>query len=48
MCCPLKDFKNGKWICGMTELDCPEAKLYGFDYEDCSTYLEYLGELFWR
>lgn len=48
MCCPLKEFLNGKWVCGVTDLDCPEATLVDFDYEWCSTYIEHLETIFWR
>lgn len=48
MTCPLREYENKKWVCGIAEQDCPEAKLDDFMYEACSTYNEYLGELYWR
>ena len=48
MCCPLKEIKNGKWVCGIANQECPEATIDGFDYEWCSTYLEHLEMVYWR
>lgn len=48
MCCPLTDYIDGKWVCGIVLQDCPEATLDGFDYRQCSTYLEYLETIYWR
>lgn len=46
MCCPLKEYKDKKWVCRIAIQDCPEAKLVKFDYKSCSTYIEFEEEVY--